>query len=168
MSDQGGKGGRRLLGQVLKRRGAVQESDIQEALEAQRKQGGLIGQHLVALGVCSLDDVTQALAEQAGLEAVDVTGFQPGDDALGAVDSTTAHAYGILPLSLRGDVLEVALADPLNTAVLEDLSFSTGHQVVGRLAESQALRTRITELYGEEQSLAQAIDAAATSGVGDD
>jgi len=44
--------GRKLLGQILKARGVVREGQIQEALAEQRKQGGLIGQHLVALGHC--------------------------------------------------------------------------------------------------------------------
>ncbi|MEO0652465.1 MAG: ATPase, T2SS/T4P/T4SS family, partial [Planctomycetota bacterium] len=162
------QGGRRLLGQILKGRGAVQESDIQEALASQRTSGGLIGQHLVALNACSLEQITEALAEQAGLQAIDLDRVQPTEETLAAVDSTTAHAYGILPLELRGDVLVVALADPPNTAVLEDLSFSTGRQVEGRLAEGERLRARIVELYGEEQSLAQAIDAAARSGIGED
>jgi type IV pilus assembly protein PilB len=161
-------GGRRLLGQILKARGVLGEAQIQEALAAQRSEGGLLGQHLVALGACTAADVTAALAEQAGLEAVDLTGTAPTEEALATIDSTTAHAYGILPLRLAGDRLEVALADPLNTAVLEDLAFSTGRQVTGRLADAETLRARITELYGEEQSLAQAIDEAARSGLGDD
>ena len=42
--------GRRMLGQILKAHGTARESDIQRALAEQRKQGGLIGQLLVAMG----------------------------------------------------------------------------------------------------------------------
>ena len=44
-------GGRRLLGQVLKSRKVVGEGQVQEALEAQREQGGLLGQVLVMLAL---------------------------------------------------------------------------------------------------------------------
>jgi type IV pilus assembly protein PilB len=159
---------RRLLGQILKARGAVRESQIQAALDAQRREGGLLGQHLVAAHACSAADVVAALAEQAGLAAVDLRTVTPEPAAVERVDGTTAHAYGILPLRLTGTTLQVALADPLNTAVLEDLAFGTGLEVTAVLADAETLRAMILRTYGEEQSLREAIDAAARSGVGDD
>ncbi|MDP6956195.1 MAG: GspE/PulE family protein, partial [Planctomycetota bacterium] len=156
-------GGRRLLGQILKERGAVREGQVQEGLEEQRKHGGLIGQCLVELGHCSAGDVSGALAVQAGMETVDLTSGTPMDEALELVDSSTAHTYCVLPLRLEGSILTVALADPLNTAVLQDLSFTTGMEVRGAVAEEQALRAKVSEHYGEEASLADAIAAAASA-----
>ena len=69
--------GRQLIGQILKKRGAVREGQIQEALSEQRKLGGLIGQHLVGLGHCSDADVAAALAEQAALKSVDLAKVTP-------------------------------------------------------------------------------------------
>src|SRR5262249_8638564 len=105
--------GRKLLGQILKARGAVREGQIQEALAEQRKHGGLIGQHLIALNHCKAADVAAALAEQAGLAAVDLARVRPSEEALGKVDASTAHAYCVLPLELVGGRLKVAIADPL-------------------------------------------------------
>ena len=65
-------GGRQLLGQILKAREIVREGQVQEALETQREQGGLIGQCLVALGHCTSADIAMGLAEQAGLETLDL------------------------------------------------------------------------------------------------
>ncbi len=152
--------GRRLLGQILKARGVVREGQVQEALAEQRKHGGLIGQHLVALGHCTRAQVASALAEQAGLRAVDVSRASPGPEALGQVDASTAHAYNVLPLELHGQKLVVAIGDPLNTAVLEDLAFTTGLTIEGAVADEAALRERVKELYGKEGSLADAIAAA--------
>ncbi len=154
---------RRLLGQLLKARGVVREGQIQEALGEQRKHGGLIGQHLIALGHCTSADVAGALAEQAGLRAVDLARMQPGPEALAQIDASTAHAYCVLPLELTGERLLVALADPLNTAVLEDLAFQTGLRIEGAVADEKVLRARIQELYGEEGTLADAIAAASRS-----
>jgi type IV pilus assembly protein PilB len=160
--------GRALLGQILKARGVVREGQVQEALAEQRKLGGLIGQHLVALGHCSAGDVAGALAEQAGLDAVDLERVQPSDDALERIDASTAHAYGVLPLALEDSRLRVAISDPLNTAVLEDLAFTTGLEVVGAVADAELLKARVQELYGEESSLADAISEAARSAAGQD
>lgn len=158
---------RRLLGQILKDQGVVGEGQIQEALQEQRRLGGPIGSHLVARGHCTANDVARALAVQAGLELVDLAKVRPSKEALAAIDSTTAHAYGVLPLELEGRRLLVALADPLNTALLEDLAFTTGLEVRGALAEGEALRARVLEAYGAEQSLADAVRDAARADVSD-
>lgn len=165
MSDPGK--GRRLLGQILKARGSVREVQIQEALSEQRKHGGLIGQHLVSLGHCQAADVAAALAEQAGLVAVDLARVQPSKEALSKVDASTAHAYCVLPFELAGGHLKVAIADPLNTAVLEDLAFQTGLVIDGAVADQDTLRAKVREFYGEEGTIRDAIAAAASVGGSD-
>jgi type IV pilus assembly protein PilB len=160
--------GRRLLGQVLKGRGAVRESQIQEALEEQRAHGGLIGQCFVALGVCAQGDIVMALAEQAGMETVDLATVTPTDEALELVDSSMAHAFTLLPLRLDGDVLVVALGDPQNTAVLQDLGFSAGREARGAVADADAIKAAVLQHYGAETSLADAIADAAAAVAGTD
>ncbi|MEZ6013685.1 MAG: ATPase, T2SS/T4P/T4SS family [Planctomycetota bacterium] len=160
--------GRQLLGQILKARGAVRESQVQQALAEQRKGGGLIGQVLVRMQACADGDVTLALAQQAGLETVDLDRVEPQANALSLVDGTTAHAYGVLPLRREGNVLVVALSDPLNTAVLEDLAFTTGCTVRGAVGDAKRLKELVMRHYGEETSLADAIADAARAALGGD
>ena len=152
--------GRRALGQILKARGVLREGQVQEALSEQRKHGGLIGQILVELGHCTSADVALALAEQAGLETVDLGKSRPSEEALALVDASSAHTFGVLPLSVEGSKLVVAIADPLNTAVLEDLSVTTGLEIRGMVADGEALKAAILAHYGEEGSLEDAIAAA--------
>jgi len=155
--------GRQLLGQVLKARKIVREGQVQEALETQRTQGGLIGQCLVALGHCTGAEVAMGLAEQAGLETVDLENIEPSAEALELVDGSTAHTFGVLPLRVDGDTLVLAIGDPLNTAVLEDISFSTGMPVRGAVGDAERLSEWVEELYGAEESLADVIADAAAS-----
>jgi len=161
-------GGRELLGQILKRQGHVREAQIQEALAAQRKSGGLIGQHLVAAGALGARELALALAEQAGLESVDLARVRPSAEALAAVDASVAHAFCVLPLERSGRTLRVAIADPLNTSVLEDLGFQTGLEIRGALGEEALLRKLVLECYGEERSLKDAVAEAARAVGGSD
>jgi len=160
--------GRRPLGQILKARGVVREGQIQEALVEQRKSGGLIGQILVELGHAKSSDIALALAEQAGMELVDLSKGVPEKAALALVDGDTAHAFGVLPLAVRGRTLTVAIGDPLNTAVLEDLRFQTGLEVKGVIGDAELLRSRIREQYGEQGSISDAIAAASKAASGAD
>ena len=160
--------GRRLLGQILKDRGLVREGEVQEGLREQREQGGLIGQCLVSLGTCTQADIVLALAEQAGMESVDLATVTPQPAALELVDSSMAHAFTVIPLRVEGDVLTVALGDPQNTAVLQDLGFSTGKEVRGAVADADAIKAAVLEHYGEEGSIADAIAEAAAAVSGAD
>lgn len=166
---QGSSGaGRRPLGQILKARGVVREGQVQEALAEQRKRGGLIGQILVELGHVTSADVALALAEQAGLETVDLAKVTPEKAALALVDGDTAHAFGVLPLAVEGRRLVVAIGDPLNTAVLEDLRFTTSLDVRGVIADAELLRQKIRTHYGEQGSIQDAIAAASKASAGND
>lgn len=167
MTDGGSSPARPLLGQVLKARGIIRESQVQAALAEQRTHGGLIGQALVEMGACTAGDIALALAEQAGMETVDLTRERPTEEAIGTIDGSAAHAYGVLPLRMEGDVLLVALADPMNTAVLEDLSFTTGFETRAVVADGELIRSLVLELYGEESTLADAIADAAKASLGD-
>jgi type IV pilus assembly protein PilB len=160
--------GRRLLGQILKAKGVVREGQIQEALALQRKQGGLIGQLLVQQGAAKSSDIALALAEQAGMETVDLSRATPAKEALALIDGTTAHAFGVLPLAVEGKTLVVAIADPLNTGVLEDLRFTTGLEVRGKVGDGERLKALVQECYGDEASLKEAIAAAASASKGAD
>ncbi|MGB0330881.1 MAG: GspE/PulE family protein, partial [Planctomycetota bacterium] len=152
---------------MLKARGIVRESQVQAALGEQRTHGGLIGQALVEMGACTPGDIVLALAEQAGMETVDLASERPTEEAVGTIDGSAAHAYGVLPLRLEGDVLLVALADPMNTAVLEDLSFTTGYETRAVVADGELIRSLVLEMYGEESTLADAIADAANASLGD-
>lgn len=161
-------GGRKPIGQVLKARGLVGEGDIQEALAEQRKSGGLLGQILVAAGACSSGDVALALAEQAGLETIELGSVEPDPEALALVDGNSAHAFGVLPLRIEGRTLVVALGDPLNTAVLEDLRFTTGLEVRGVIADEELIAAQVQASYGDEASLRDTIAEASRAAAGAD
>ena len=161
-------GGRQPIGQILKGRGVLGEGHIQEALAEQRKHGGLLGQILVAAGACTTGDVALALADQAGLETVDLASAVPQPEALALVDGNSAHAFGVLPLAIEGQTLVVAIADPLNTAVLEDLRFTTGLEVRGVVADGERIAEQVQACYGDEASLRETIAAAAKASAGAD
>ncbi|MCL4146727.1 UNVERIFIED_CONTAM: hypothetical protein GTU68_002476 [Idotea baltica] len=79
-----------------------------------------------------------------------------------------AHAFTLLPLRLDGDTLVVALGDPQNTAVLQDLGFSAGREVRGAVADAEAIKAAVLQHYGAETSLADAIADAAAAVSGTD
>ena len=141
---------RRLLGQILKDHGVVHEGMVQEALVQQREKGGRIGEILMELGHIGKGDLAKALAEQAGLTFVDLSKQQPQPEALAKVDLATARAFSALPVSLQGKVLTVAIADPVNLSMLADLSFTTGCEVKGAIADESLIAQGLEKHYRED------------------
>ncbi|HMS17597.1 MAG TPA: pilus assembly protein PilB, partial [Planctomycetota bacterium] len=120
MSD---KEARRLLGQILKEQKACHQGQIQEALTIQRQKSGQIGQILIELGHITQADLVRALAAQAGMDTVTLDATAIPESVIAKVDATTAQAFRVVPYRIDGNVLHVAMADPMSASVLTDLEF---------------------------------------------
>jgi type IV pilus assembly protein PilB len=148
--------GRRLLGQILKDQGSIHEGLVQEALAVQREKGGRIGELLIGLGHIGRADLAKALATQAGLPFLDLAKSQPDQAAVQRLDAASARAFGVVPVKLDNGALIVALADPQNVSVLHDLSFTTGLEVRGAVADEQQIRDALDRFYQENAARAKA------------
>ena len=141
---------RRLLGQILKEFGLIHEGMVQEALSMQREKSGRIGEILISMQCVGPADVARALASQAGLPFHDLQAQPPAQDALGKIDLATARAFGILPVSLAGKTLKVAIVDPANVAMLADLGFTTGCEIQGVVAEASLIQQGLDRYYRDD------------------
>ena len=115
--------GIRRIGDLLTELGACSRDDVARALAFQRERGGRLGEVLVSMEVVSEAQVAQALSRQLMLR------FQPDVDVesvdtklVGGLSLTYARENLVLPLRLEGRRAEVAVADPLNTHAVDDLS----------------------------------------------
>jgi type IV pilus assembly protein PilB len=141
---------RRLLGQILKELGLIHEGMVQEALTVQREKGGRIGEILLAMKCIEAPDLAKALASQAGLHFHDLATAPPSPDAIAKIDLATARAFSVLPVSLQGKVLKVAIADPANAAMLQDLGFTSGCEIQGVVAEAALIQQGLDRYYRED------------------
>jgi type IV pilus assembly protein PilB len=141
---------RRLLGQILKEFGLIHEGMVQEALSIQRDKGGRIGEILVAMKCVEPVDVAKALASQAGLQFHDLSAVPPTSDAIAKIDLATARAFGVLPVSLQGKVLKVAIGDPANAGMLGDLGFTSGCEIQGVVADAALIQAGLEKHYRDD------------------
>jgi len=145
-------GRKKLLGQVLKELRVCHEGMIQEALSAQREEGGQIGQVLIRLGHLTESDLLKALGVQAGMEVVDLEKEQIDPEAVKRIDYNMASMFQILPFKIDEEgALVVALANPMNHAVLDDVRFMANCDVKGAVAE-EAQIVRLIERHYENKA----------------
>jgi type IV pilus assembly protein PilB len=154
---------RKQIGTILVERGACAEPDIQRAMDEQARSGGHLGELLVAMGAVEKQALTTALGVQAGLEPVDLDGEEIADDVAGRLDGATCSLFRAVPVREADDgALLVALADPLNVNILQDLSFIVGSEVRGAIATEEAVDRALDRLYGgaAPQSMESVLDEA--------
>jgi len=158
----GATASRELLGQILKKRGVIREGQVQEALAMQRERPGVpIGRCLIDLGFCTESQVLEALAQQRGLEMATLEGKPVPQAIASLVDASTARTLRLLPLRTDGDELVVALGDPMNLSVLDDLKFLVGKPIRAVFANPDSLQKAIDATYPPDSGGLKAAIAAA-------
>ncbi|MBN1807989.1 MAG: Flp pilus assembly complex ATPase component TadA [Planctomycetes bacterium] len=141
---------RRLLGQILIDEGLIDQAQLDAALEHQAKYGGALGQVLVEQGIITQEDVLLALGQQAGMEVVDLEHMDIDPDILEKVTPSMANIYRIVPITFDGNVLTVAMADPMNVNALDDLRFLLNCEIQGAVASEKSVLDAIERFYGTE------------------
>jgi type IV pilus assembly protein PilB len=136
------------LGQILKAMDLLGEGHIQEALQIQRKLGGLIGEVLVRLGYVAPEEVLLALAAQMGMEVIDLDRTEIDPAVIDKVSSTLARSYNIVPVKFQHGILTVAISHPRDFNALDDLRVLLHCTAWAVLAGEDAIARALAKYYG--------------------
>jgi len=147
----GGGGRQKPLGQLLKEMELLTEGQIQEALQHQRKNGGVIGEILVELGYVSKEEILLALAAQMGMEVVDLDEVEISPDVLTKVPATMAKNYNVIPIKWEDGTLTVAMSNPHDVNVRDDLRHHLHCEVQGAVASEESVLRALEKYYSHEQ-----------------
>ncbi len=141
---------RRVLGELLKDKGLINDKQLQEALENQRETKRLLGQALIDLGFVKEADVVRAIGEQTGMSSINLDKLEIPGDVIKRVSPSIARIYKIIPVKWEDNALTVAMADPLNVHTLNDLRFLLGCEVRGVISSEEHVERSIEKHYGTE------------------
>ncbi len=139
---------RRSLEELLRRSGAVSEEQLREGRAHQRNRDLDLGAALVELGHVDEETVARLRARQHGLPFVDVGRGEVARAVLDSVPRELALEHGFLPVVLRGERLVIAVGDPLQRLLADQLSFALGRELDCAVAAPGALRAAIERYYG--------------------
>lgn len=137
------------LGSVLVSRGLITEEILDKALNEQKRSGKKLGELLVEQGYISEDVLVNVLADQLQIERVDAhaIGLHPELLSLLPVDFIVKHK--VFPVMRKDDSLELAMVDPFDIRVIDDVMRLTGLQVHAVLASP----SEIAAAYQRHQDL---------------
>jgi len=138
------------IGELLVQRGHIDGVQLQSALAYQRRWGGRLGRSIVDLGFMAERAVLDQLGEQMGVAVVEVGDRPVPPDVLALVPERLMRTRRVLPLERRTrhrrGPLVVALADPADLGVLDEISFATGLEVEPVLASESDLDHALARL----------------------
>jgi type IV pilus assembly protein PilB len=143
---------KRRLGDVLLEQELVTDEQLQECLAAQRSSGETLAHILVSRGYLSEEDLVVTLSEQLGIPHIRVANYNIPQEVLNQVPEALARQYQMLPVSVTGDVLTIAMADPLNIMALDDLRMLTSYEIEPVVAVESELGDAILRHYGGQQN----------------
>jgi len=154
----------RKLGQILVDLGYINDDQLWDILEEQKQSPGqVIGQVAVRMGLVTQGQVTEALAEQWGMPVISLEETNIPSNVLELVPQTMAEIYKIMPVSLKNNVLTVAMAEPQNVGALDDLRNFLGNEIRGAVSSQTDVEAAISRYYADrEESIEDVIEELST------
>jgi type IV pilus assembly protein PilB len=143
------------IGDLLVREGLITREQLEKALAEQKQNGTRVGYNLIKLGYIQELELVRQLAKQYKMNAVDLSKFNVDPKIAKLIPTDLATKNLVIPLKRDGRQLTVAMADPTNLGVLEDLKFITRYDIFPVIAGEFTLKTIIEKIYGKEAEEAQ-------------
>lgn len=139
-----------LIGDLLVREGLITRGDLDDALAVQKREGGKLGYHLVALGKLSPATLSEFMRTRLGI-AQDVAGLVRDPAVLELIPAKLASFYRVVPISLVDNILTVAMADAGRREVLAGLAQVTRCRIEPLICPADAVARALEALYGGEK-----------------
>ena len=141
------------LGQLLVARGWITVQQLNRALQTQQVVGGRLGTCLIEMDAISEDNLMKGLAEQHGVPAVsldDLRGIP--DEVLALLPDKLARRCRAVPFRVVGTRLDVAMLEPRNLALQDEIAFASGKRVMVHVANEVRIVEALERYYREESS----------------
>jgi len=135
------------LGELLVREKMISLQELRKAQELQKASGDNLGKSLAKLGYVSDEDVTEFIAAQYNVPAIDLAQYEIEQEILDLIPKEVAERHKIIPVSRAGTSLVVAMMDPTNLHAIDDVKFLTGYNVEPVVASESAIETAIENYY---------------------
>ena len=144
------------LKQILLRDNLISASDLDAALEEQQQTGEELSKILVRANLIDREILAQVLSESLAMPIINVLRLKVFNEVLGLVPQELAVRYKILPISLIGEHLTLAMADPLNIFIIDNVKALTGYTINPIIGREQDIEQAIEQYYAEAPEPEQA------------
>ncbi len=140
------------LGDILVESGFLNATELAEVLSVQKETGKRLGEVIVESGLMSEFDILRAVSSQYNYPIIDLSGIDVDPKATALLTQKFCEDNVVFPIGFDGDNLVVAIDDPMNITIEDELQFQTGYQISLMLATHTSIVDAIKVHYGRESA----------------
>jgi len=141
------------LGDFLLKEKKISEEKLQHALEVQKKEPGKLGSVFIRLGYVTEEDIAQVLSKQFGYPSINLSKFEIDSKVIDLIKPDIARKHVVIPIHRIGSNLTLAMADPSNLFVQEEIRFSTNLRIQAVIAPESSIIEAIDKYYGSSTGI---------------
>jgi type IV pilus assembly protein PilB len=146
------------LGDILVQAGVISESQLVEALKRQKLTGKRLGEILISDGIITEIKLAESLSTQLKLPMFTLTRYRPMPEAIKSVPRHVSERLQLIPLSIvEGDLLLVAMANPLDLLAQDEVRMLTGRDLKIGITTATEIQANLERLYNLQGNLEDAI-----------
>lgn len=139
---------RKRLGEILVQAGVLSEAQLRAALGEQRRWGGPLGRILVDMKLINEEAMVQALSHQLNFPTVNLDQRKIEMAVLDLIPGELGEQHAVVPFNVQGKFLDVAMSDPTNLGIIDELRIRTRMNVRPYLAGPKMIERAIARYYG--------------------
>lgn len=138
--------------EILIRDKLISMEDLQHALDEQKRTGEELNKILIRLKLIDEDTLTHLLSQDLGYPPISVSRLKIDPELIKIIPKDVAMKYQIVPISVIGDRLTLAMADPLNIFAIDNIKALTGYTINPIISKTKDIEQTIEKYYGRQEA----------------
>jgi type IV pilus assembly protein PilB len=147
------------------REGLITAEQLESALQEQKANGGMLGSNLVKMGFIEEAELMEFLSKQFGVPSTDPSKLDVDSEVIEMIPGNIVQKYKIVPISLEGQTLTIAMVDPSNIFIIDDIKFLTRKNIRVTVATESSIKLAMDRFYDAGASLEEVMSEFDEEGV---
>lgn len=137
--------------EILIRDKLISQADLQRALDDQKKTGERLNKILIRLKLIDEDTLTHLLSQDLGYPLISISRLKIDPELIKIIPRDIAVKYQIMPISVMGDRLTLAMVDPLNIFAIDNIKALTGYTINPIISRTKDIEKTLEKYYGRQE-----------------
>ncbi|MFH1154509.1 MAG: GspE/PulE family protein [Pseudomonadota bacterium] len=139
---------RKRLGEMLVEAGLIEKVQLEKALQGYRKTGMKLGQYMIKEGLVSEGAIVDLISRQVNILKYDSNHYSISPRLSSIMDVDTARRYQAIPVQKKGNLLTLAMVDPLDITAMDYLEVFTDSEIEAVICSEQEFNLLVSSIYG--------------------
>jgi hypothetical protein len=137
------------LENVLLEMGIITQEQINQVYELEKKEGGFFAQNIIKLGLLGAEDLVSIMVTQFGFPYLQLENYEIDPEIVKLLPKDIAQKYSLIAIDKIGNILTIAMADPLNAKAQDKVRKITNLNVETFISTFSEIEAALAKNYAE-------------------